>query len=372
MSSADISRKLFQPAKHYAGAVYQQGRVTLDSDQNENDMLTSEELQRLIAETICAGGSPNAGFTVGEVAVAPRPDAPDNPDLQTYEFGLAAGSFYLGGRRFAVEPGETFLTQTDWLQIALDDGLPAPPAAADLANGPRHDLVWLEAWEQCVTATEDSEILERALGGPDTTARSRRMRRIHVTTGTAADCTEAFAGLGIAVDPGTGAIELPTTLTVGFDPAGVAEDPCKPATHAGFLGADNQTFRVQITAFGRFIWGADNATPLYRVQAQPFEEQGGGTTLRRLHFLTPPPDEAHYPLAGQAVEVMRWGALLPNHEKVVEPTGMLATVQTGYDPDSQSIVIATPVLQHGSIGSPAPAPARSAIVMRPRTANTST
>ena len=58
MASADISRKLFQPAKHYAGAVYQQGRVTLDSDQNENAMLAGDELQRLIAEAICGGGSP--------------------------------------------------------------------------------------------------------------------------------------------------------------------------------------------------------------------------------------------------------------------------------------------------------------------------
>jgi hypothetical protein len=340
MSSADISRKLFQPAKHYAGAVYQQGRVTLDSDQNENAMLAGEELQRLIAEAICGGGSPNRGFTVSGIAVAPRPDDP----VDTYDFALAAGSYYLGGRRFAAEPGDTFLGQSDWLQIALDGGLPAPPTAADLAGGPRHDLVWLEAWEQCVTATEDSEILERALGGPDTTARLRRMRRIHVTANTAADCAAAFAGLGVAVDPQTGAVLSPTRLTVGFDPAGVTEDPCKPATRAGFLGADNQTFRVQVTAPGRFIWGADNASPLYRVQAHPFQDpQGGAATLRRIHFLTPPPDQAHYPLAGQAVELMRWGALLPNHEKIAEPTGMLATVQTGYDPDSQSIVIATPV-----------------------------
>jgi hypothetical protein len=343
MSSVDISRKLFQPAKHYAGTVYQQGRVTLDSDQNENNLLAGEELQRLIAEAICSGGSPNAGFTISNVHAAARPG---EEGAETYDFDVAAGSFYLGGRRFTAEPSDTFLAQSDWLQIALDSGLPAPPAASDLANGPRHDFVWLEAWEQCVTATEDSEILERALGGPDTTARLRRMHRIHVTANTADDCNDALAGLGIAIDPDSGAILSPTRLTVGFDPAGITDDPCKPATRAGFLGADNQTFRVQITAPGRFIWGADNASPLYRVQAQDFQEPGGGpATLRRIHFLTPPPDQAHYPLAGQTVEVMRWGALLPNHEKVAEPTGMLATVEASYDPDSQSIVIATAVPQ---------------------------
>jgi len=343
MSSVDISRKLFQPAKHYARAVYQQGRVTLDSDQNENNLLAGEELQRLIAEAICSGGSPNAGFTISNVHAAARPD---EQEKETYDLDVGAGSFYLGGRRFTAEPGDTFLAQSDWLQIVLDGGLPAPPAAGDLANGPRHDFVWLEAWEQCVTATEDSEILERALGGPDTTARLRRMRRIHVTTNTADDCSDALAGLGVAIDLDSGAILSPTRVTVGFDPAGVTDDPCKPATKAGFLGADNQTFRVQITAPGRFIWGADNASPLYRVQAQSVEDPGGGpATLRRIHFLTSPPDQAHYPLAGQTVELMRWGALLPNHEKVAEPTGMLATVEASYDPDSRSIVIATAVPQ---------------------------
>src|SRR5690349_2280714 len=114
----------------------------------------------------------------------------------------------------------------------------------------------------------------------------RRLHRIHVTANTADDCNDALAGLGIAIDPDSGAILSPTRLTVGFDPAGITDDPCKPATRAGFLGADNQTFRVQITAPGRFIWGADNASPLYRVQAQGFQEPGGGpATLRRIHFL---------------------------------------------------------------------------------------
>src|SRR6266403_2236601 len=133
MSSVDISRKLFQPAKHYAGAVYQQGRVTLDSDQNENNLLAGEELQRLIAEAI---SNVHLAGPSGEEEGA-----------EAYDFDVADGSFYLGGRRFIAEPGDTFLGQSDWLQITLDGGPPAPPAAGDLVNGPRHDFVWLEAWE---------------------------------------------------------------------------------------------------------------------------------------------------------------------------------------------------------------------------------
>jgi hypothetical protein len=348
MSAVDISRKLFEPAKRYFGAVYQQGRVTLDSDQNEGAMLAAEELRRLVAEAICGGGSPNVGFLVGEVSPAPVPGVEGGPG--TFNFTIAAGSFYLGGQRYDWGEGETFLGQSDWLQIVLDGELPVPPSDADLANGPRHDLVWLEASEECVTATEDSEILERAVG-IDTTARRRRARRVHVATGTAADCAEALAAelaqiAGNRVfDPATGELVSPSRLTVAFDPAGVADDPCKPAARAGYLGADNQAFRVQVTAPGRFIWGANNASPLYRVQAEPFEEPGGGTTPRRLRFLTLPRDQASFPLAGQAIELLRWGALLPNHEKVAEPRGMLATIESSFDPDDASIVIATPVPQ---------------------------
>ena len=49
----------------------------------------------------------------------------------------------------------------------------------------RYDLVYLRAWEQNVTATEDSELLERALGGPDTSVYRRRMRRLEVLRGKA-------------------------------------------------------------------------------------------------------------------------------------------------------------------------------------------
>src|SRR5437763_17187275 len=106
MSSVDISRKLFQPAKHYAGAVYQQGRVTLDSDQNENNLLAGEELQRLIAEAICSGGSPDAGFTISNTHFA---GPPGEEGAETYDIEAAAGRFSPGGRRFTAEPAATFL-----------------------------------------------------------------------------------------------------------------------------------------------------------------------------------------------------------------------------------------------------------------------
>jgi hypothetical protein len=100
-----------------------------------------------------------------------------------------------------------------------------------------------------------------------------------------------------------------------------------------YLSAENQAIRVQLTATNRFIWGYDNASPLYRVQVT--REDG----LNRIEFLTLPRDEFAQPQAGQAVEILPWGAILPNQEKVAELGGHLTTVETGYDPDTRTIQI---------------------------------
>jgi hypothetical protein len=61
-------------------------------------------------------------------------------------------------------------------------------------------------------------------------------------------------------------LEEKARLTVGFSGTGPSDDLCKPSVTQGFLGAENQAIRVQLTATNRFIWGYDNASPLYRVQ----------------------------------------------------------------------------------------------------------
>ena len=208
MSAKDISRYLFQPQKRYSGVRMQQGRVILDSDWNESERIEDEELRRTRLEMLCSKGTSNAGFLVGNVigateSVPTEPGANVLPSRETYDFSLKTGSFYLGGLRFEVVPGieEHFLSQTDWLQMdATLDGLPDRPTVEGLTNDngsflERHDLVYLRGWEQCVTAVEDSELRERALGGPDTSVRIRRMRRVEVLPGVPTCCGEAFAVL---------------------------------------------------------------------------------------------------------------------------------------------------------------------------------
>ena len=363
MSTKDISRFLFQPEKHYSSVRMQQGRVILDSDWNESERIDDEEARRTLIDMICSKGTSNQGFRVDNVRDATVTPTGANP-VATYDFDFQNGSFYIGGLRFETETDgdpETFLEQIDWLQIdALAANLPVRPANLP-AGGARRDLVYLRGWEQCVTSVEDSELRERALGGPDTSVRIRRMRRVEVLTDVPDGCAAAFNALQqkltapIAPDAGpphgfdleSCELKSKARLTVVPNPGDITEDPCKPAVPGGYLGADNQTIRVQLTATNRFIWGYDNASPLYRVQVENIPNLPGGVdgTRRKIRFLTMPRDQLAQPLAGQAVELIPWGAILPNQEKVAEFQGQFFTVETSFDPEDGSLTITEPVPQ---------------------------
>ena len=246
MATPDISRQLFQPEKRYIGTFMQQGRVVTDEDLNAHRRLDSEDERLTFRDIICSKGSPNHGFRIGAPTLSEQ-----NPDFNLYDFTIEDGSFYIGGLRFEAraDQPETFLTQRDWLQIDVDPAaLPSIPTAADLTdpNGgtlDRFDLVYLRGWEQCVSAVEDRELLEYALGGPDTSVFRRRQRRIEVLEGVAGDCAPAFDEL---VDHLTAPLPGDTSgdphpfdeescellskarLTVGFTGGPPSDDLCQP------------------------------------------------------------------------------------------------------------------------------------------------
>ena len=119
MSAKDISRFLFQPEKCYSSVLMQQGRVILDSDWNESERIDDEEARRILAETICANGTPNEGFLVQDVTEA-TVTVPPASSKETYDFALGSGSFYLGGLRFGEPACSTVAGGSDqWRHISL-------------------------------------------------------------------------------------------------------------------------------------------------------------------------------------------------------------------------------------------------------------
>ena len=324
MPNIDISRDATDLRKHYDRVQMQQGRVLTDDDFNEAERLDAEDARRVRVDVIGPAGSPDDGFrlkTVGGQLV------------------LSAGTYYVGGVRLEMEADEEFNLQKDWLQQGSSPGETlTPPANAQL------DFVYLDVWQQPVSAVEDKELLEAALGGADTSARVRTMRRARVFRNVGdVDCAAAWTQLLAFLAPlGTINSDLELVpnakLKVGPDGTTTTDDLCSPPVNGGYLGAENQAIRVQITGANQFTWGFDNGAPLYRVKLLA----DSNNVLRRIQMLTTPKDQAHFPLEGQVVELLPWSALLSNGQKNAELSGHLSKVDGSYNPDTQELFIQTP------------------------------
>jgi hypothetical protein len=340
MSAHDVSRHLFNPEHHYSGLRMQQGRVVLDSDINEARMIDDEEQRALVVDVVGPHGSPDSGFTIANVNTT-----------GTYDFDIRAGTYYLGGYRHELVGAEplapqTFRAQTDWLQSSRNDEDPILPA---LPGAPRRDFVYLVGWEQGVSVVEDSELREQAIAGHDTGYRIRRMHRVHARETRSATCKGAFSlfvdELTVAgvhtFDRANYELKSGARMMVIADPITTADDLCTPPVLQGFSGAENQAIRVQLIKPDRFLWSLDNASPLHRLTVTVDDD------IATLTLLTAPRDHAHIPLVGRIVELLPWGASLPNGEYVADHEisaqlggGVLARVLTPYNPATGTLTVA--------------------------------
>ena len=357
MPNIDISRSATNFDKHYHGVRMQQGRVLTDDDFNEAARLAEEDARRAIVDMIGSAGSPDDGF---KLCNTPHTAT----DLTNY-LALSPGTFFLGGHRLEVKDSPVqFAQQQDWLQ-----GPDQIPTSDGTTN-----LIYIETWQQSVTAVEDNELLEVALGGPDTSARIKTMWRAKAlrdsTIATCADAWNALKALGASGDACGGdstsdncEVIPQATLTVSKDAQAPSGDLCSPQPNGGYLGAENQAIRVQIfqgassAANVQFLWSYDNGSPLYRVQAL---RDSSNALTGEIQMLSLPKDQAHWALKGQVVEFLPWSAVLPNGEKIAEQTGKLATALKNYDPNSKSFLIdlsnpinadAQALLNNGPVGS---------------------
>jgi hypothetical protein len=370
MSTKDVTRRLFQPHKHYAAVRLQQGRSLLDSDYNEGADLDGDEWRRAVLDIVGPRGTPDEGFSIGQ-SVLPG----DDPTTQTaplrvfdhilgFQAGeqfliggqltfavpvsVRAGTFYLGGMRLELDRPEPIMFQRDFLQIG----------PADLQQ-PTPTLYYLDAWEQPVTAVEDEELQDRALGGPDTMVRVRRFRQVKllalqngVTT-----CREGFNQLidrleqdGSTFDCNTSELESPGRLQLVFQ-TGSESGPCTPDPPAQYLGTENQTLRVMLTDPNNFVWAFDNAAPLYRVNLVNLMSDPGGANpgTLQIQLLTPPKDVEHQPVKNRVIEFLPFAALLdgttplppdrPHFRKAAAEMGVFTAVSTGLGDDGVTFTV---------------------------------
>lgn len=238
----DFSRRTFDRARHYSGVRMQQGRVLVDADWNEQSDIIEHRIRTGARDLIgrCGGPAGHAGFRLiagpaDLTAAEKKLDGNGAPWVQIDEGDLliTAGRYYAGGR----------LVENEHI-ISLSRQPDLPPTAATVRlEAPGRYLAYLDVWERHITALDDPAIREVALGGPDTTTRSRtiwQVKLLRVDGDAPMECAGMFPEFDEATARGTGRISART------EPAGPNDDPCSISPEAGYRGLENQFYRVEV------------------------------------------------------------------------------------------------------------------------------
>ena len=325
---SDRARISYDEKQQYRSVVMQQGRVTLEADWNEAQQIAGEETREHALDFVGPAGTPDDGYAVTFPA-----------GLPAFDFQVGAGTMYVGGERVALAAPLQYSVQSEWLDNAIDPAFKPLPGKA-----PGNEYIGLLLREQEISAVEDSDLKDVALGGPDTAQRTRLIQHVERIATSGTDCpsalaetTKDWAAAGLIFDPATMRLNSTASLFVDFPTAGGPITPCDPAAQSGYLGADNQLIRVQISSVDsvtgavKLLWGFDDASFLYRVDVMD---------PQTLHLQSAPVDAEHQPQAGQAVEILMSAAKLSNGEYVAAPSGFVETLAaSSYDPAKQILTL---------------------------------
>lgn len=334
---SDRARDSYDPTRQYRSVVMQQGRVTLEADGNEAQFIAAENLRLETIDIVGPCGTPDDGYAVSGAGFL--------------GLSIGPGTMYVGGERVELPEAVEYAKQSEWLDSA-GDPLWIDQKGMKLGT----EFVYLLLREQEVGAVEDVPLREVALGGPDTAQRTRLTQRFVRAGVEAKDCETALTAvekqwqqLGLQFDDKSMRLNSPATLQVKFVQQPVAESPCDPQVQGGYLGADNQLIRVQITGFdaktksGRFVWSYNNASFLYRVNR---------IDNQTIELVAAPIDSYHEPRVGNAVEILRSAVDLKDGNFVAAPSGFITTPAQAYVPETRRLALtdALPAVDQNPIG----------------------
>ncbi|MEK6321058.1 MAG: DUF6519 domain-containing protein [Acidobacteriota bacterium] len=311
--NGDLSRVTFDPLKHFTRVTLLQGRVQVDADWNEHAAILLHYMRTLAADLIGQHGGPddlfrgqanrtelikrNCGFAIiatngqpaGSLSFFPSDD-PLSDDEKTLlqakvknrvPLLITPGHYYVDGLLCENETYWRYSEQPD-LRQANDE---------KLRNLNGRYLLYLDVWERHITALEDPSILEVALGGADTAARSKLVWQIKI--GPELPLPGAGPGRPIALScttfntifsPGVMNQLQPTNrgrirAKAKEDSAADAADACITSPDARYRGMENQLYRVEIHQPGPAL----DATGSNREDAATFKwSRDNGTTVAAL------------------------------------------------------------------------------------------
>lgn len=324
--TGDYSRRGQEARANDAAVLLQQGRLLTDADWNTAADVAGRRTQAGTLDVVGRSGVPS--------------ETPDGFRIALAGTGLAIGPgrAYVDGilaENHGAAP-ETWrrplaeLTGTGPVSYAAQPYLPQPPALP--ATG--RYLVYLKVWRREVTAVDDPDLVEPALG-IDTTTRLRtvwQVKAVPVPAGYVPGSPFEDQPWFLAAEPPATARLSVGTATVETDPS-----PCLIAPTGGYTGVENQLYRIQVHAPGpagtaTFTWSRDNATVAARVTSVP-------ATLDRVVVDRLGPDRVLSFHEGE------WVELLDERRELAGVPGVLRRIRTpgGIDADTQTLLLTTPL-----------------------------
>jgi len=253
--AGDISRSSFNPLKHFSGVRMQQGRVQLDADWNEQVDIATYLSRAAVGDLIGLAGAPSsdAGFGIS---------------VQGNNLTVGAGRIYVNG--ILCENSQPVLVASGSVNSQPD----LPNYA--LPTMPGNYSVYLDVWERDVTALDDASILEIALGGVDTTTRTRVIWQVKLLANQST-CSPNWNWL---LPASTGKMQAQAQPNAG------ASTPCAVPAQAGYSSLENQIYRVEVQTPGNsstatFKWSRDNGSVVAACLSNPTPDQLVVSTLGR-------------------------------------------------------------------------------------------
>ncbi len=309
----DFTRFTYEPEKHYSGVLQQQGRVSIDADWNENVQIEDYLKRTTARDTIGHCGVPHVtrnGFKV---------------DADTDTLVLRCGD---------TKPARIYVDGI-LCEMENDVDLPQPPGSGTF-------LVYLDVWQRHITAIEDSEIVEVALGGPDTATRIKTEWQVRFSNISEDRERKEFDFKKFCSGE---YVWTPKEYESTGQMAAQAEKPkaeeslCEVGERGGYRGLENRLYRVEVHKGGvlgkdkvTFKWSRDNGSVAFAIEK--IEYTGGKSTITlkqtgKDDILT--------------LHVGDWVEVSDDRDELNLRTGTLAQVARSTDMSKATVVLETDV-----------------------------
>ena len=274
----DFSRSTFDVERTFRAVLLQQGRVVLDSDVNEQAAITAHHDETRTVDVVGPAGGPlPTDGGPGPFALVDASGATPTGPTSWTALQVTPGRYYVDGvlaESTAPASGKGWpLTDQPHLP-AIGSALGLPDPAGEVAVGGRIGL-YLDVWQHHVTTDEDVNLLEPALGGPDTSTRSQTVWQVRwVSFPDKGDgCAEV-----VALSDLTTPRRRMTALLA--EPV-ASDDACRITTSGGYQLLENQLYRVQVHTVAAdgsatFLWSRENGSVVAGIRS--FGATSGGFT----------------------------------------------------------------------------------------------